>query len=195
MYTVIGLGPPYDDLSDHPNPFSGAVFSGGYPQSTGNCTPSSEINDDVGLKLKIRAPTNASGFKYRFRFFSFEYPEWVCQDYNDQFIAWMNPAPPMSLNGNLSFDSQSNPVSVNVAFFDAPASDMAGTGFNLWNDAGVTVWLQSSAPVTGGQEFDLFFLIFDIGDSAYDSTAIVDRFEWVADGSTVTVGTEPPPPN
>ena len=33
---------------------------------------------------------------------------------NDQFIALVDPAPKGAINGNISFDSLSNPVSVNV---------------------------------------------------------------------------------
>src|SRR5262249_53504631 len=44
--------------------------------------------------------------------------EYVCSPFNDQFIALVNPAPMGSQNGNISFDSNHNPVSVNIGFFD-----------------------------------------------------------------------------
>ena len=176
-----------------------------FPQDPPNCPVSQSIYDDVGLEVRLRAPTNATGYKFSFKFYSFEYPEWVCKTYNDQFISLIKPAPAGSINGNISFDSQTNPVSVNVAFFDvcdpAPPTypcplgpgEMNGTGFNTWNNAGATGWLQSQAPVTGGQEFIVRWAIWDTGDSAYDSTAIVDNFEWIANGGTVVVGTTPIP--
>ncbi len=170
-----------------------------FPQDPPGCPVSQSIYDDVGLEVRMRAPTNATGYKFSFKFYSFEYPEWVCQTYNDQFISLINPAPMGSINGNISFDSQTNPVSVNVAFFDvcdgclAGTGEMNGTGFNQWNNAGGTGWLQSQAPVTGGQEFIVRWAIWDTGDSAYDSTAIVDNFEWIANGGTVVVGTTPIP--
>lgn len=170
-----------------------------FPQDPPNCPVSQSIYDDVGLEVRLRAPTNATGYKFSFKFYSFEYPEWVCQTYNDQFISLIKPAPAGSINGNISFDSQTNPVSVNVAFFDVcdncplGTSEMQGTGFNTWNNAGGTGWLQSQAPVTGGQEFIVRWAIWDTGDSAYDSTALVDNFEWIANGGTVVVGTTPIP--
>lgn len=171
----------------------------GFPQDPPTCPISTDIWDDVGLEVRLRAPTNATGYKFSFKFYSFEYPEWVCQSYNDQFISLVKPAPVGSINGNISFDSKTNPVSVNVAFFDvcqgcpAGTGQMQGTGFNDWNDAGATSWLQSQAPVTGGQEFIIRWAIWDTGDSAYDSTALVDNFEWIANGGTVVVGTTPIP--
>ncbi|WP_156040964.1 choice-of-anchor L domain-containing protein [Chondromyces apiculatus] len=168
----------------------------GFPQSVPNCAGSSLIRDDIGLQVTLRAPTNATGYRFNFKFYSFEYPEYVCSAYNDQFIALVNPPPVGSINGNISFDSQSNPVSVNIAFFDVcngcplGTAQMAGTGFNTWDDAGGTGWLTTSAPITGGQEFTIRFTIWDTGDQALDSTTLIDNFRWIADGSNVVVGTE-----
>lgn len=117
----------------------------GFPQNAPGCTPSAVINDDIGLQVELRAPSNANGFAFDFRFYSFEYPEYVCTTFNDQFIALVSPAPPGSQAGNVSFDSQNNPVSVNFGLFTvcddvaactAGASEMEGTGFNTWNDEG-----------------------------------------------------------
>ncbi|MFO0566425.1 MAG: choice-of-anchor L domain-containing protein [Polyangiaceae bacterium] len=171
----------------------------GFPQDTSGCPGDTEINDDVGLELKLRAPTNATGYSFSFRFYSFEYPEWVCTSYNDQFIALVNPAPAGASNGNICFDSKKNPVTVNVGFFDVctgcPSGDteLLGTGFDTWDDAGATVWLMTQAPVQGGQEFTIRFAIWDTGDQAWDSTALIDNFQWIANGGTIDVGTTPIP--
>jgi hypothetical protein len=34
---------------------------------------------------------------------------------------------------------------------------------------------------------------WDTGDTAYDSTTLIDSFEWIANGGTVSVGTTPIP--
>jgi hypothetical protein len=170
-----------------------------FPQDNPSCPVSTDINDDVALEVKLRAPTNATGYQFNFRFFSFEYPEWVCMDYNDQFIALVDPAPTGAIYGNICFDSMSNPVSVNLGFFDvcdgcpAGPGDMVGTGFNNWDDAGATIWLQTQAPVTGGDELTIRFAIWDTGDDAWDSTALIDNVQWIANGGTVIVGTTPIP--
>ena len=98
----------------------------GFPQNVPNCPQATAINDDVGLEVKLRAPTNATGYSFNFDFYSFEFPTFVCTAYNDQFIALINPPPAGSINGNISFDSKSNPVSVNMAFF--PVCDPMSIG-------------------------------------------------------------------
>ncbi len=169
----------------------------GFPQDVPACPGSTAINDDIALEVTLRAPTNATGYAFSFDFYSFEYPEWVCTAYNDQFIALVNPPPPGSINGNISFDAMTNPVSVNIAFFEVCAgcplgtAELVGTGFDTWNDAGATSWLATTAPVDPGQLVTIRFAIWDTGDSAWDSTALIDNFRWIADGGTVTVGTTP----
>lgn len=92
----------------------------GFPADVPNCNggPGTEINDDIGLQVTLRAPSNATGYSFDFKFATFEYPIFVCSEFNDQFVALVNPAPPGSQNGNISFDSANNPVSVNIGFFD-----------------------------------------------------------------------------
>jgi hypothetical protein len=90
----------------------------GFPQDVPGCTGSKSINDDIGLEVTLRAPKNAKGYEFNFAFMSFEFAEWVCTSYNDQFIALVSPAPMGSVNGNISFDKKKNPVSVNIALFD-----------------------------------------------------------------------------
>ena len=170
-----------------------------FPQDVPGCLGSQEINDDVALEVEIRTPTNATGYSFDFTFYSFEYPEWVCTSFNDQFIALVDPAPEGSVNGNISFDSQSNPVSVNIAFFEVcpgcplGTAELQGTGFDVWDDAGATGWLMTQAPVEGGQIVTIRFAIWDTGDAAWDSTVLVDNFQWIADAGTVTIGTVPVP--
>lgn len=189
----------------------------GFPQNAPNCQQGTSIRDDVGLEVKLRAPKNATGYKYFFKFYSFEFAEYVCTPYNDQYIALVDPAPAGSQNGNISFDKSKNPVSVNIAFFDicnpnandfaskcnsgcpskpnpyCPNGDaeLAGTGFaDGWGeDAGATIWLQTEAPIGGGEEFTIRFAIWDTADQIYDSTVLIDGFQWIATGGTVTVGT------
>jgi hypothetical protein len=199
----------------------------GYPQDVPNCPVSDVINDDMALQLDIKAPSNATGYKFRFKFYSFEYAEYVCTTFNDQFVALVEPPPMGANNGNISFDSAGNPVSVNIAFFDVcdetktdfagncyPAAnvicppqpvpycplgtaELMGNGFldafGSGEDGGGTAWLQTTAPVTGGEIFQIRFSIWDVGDSSYDSTVLVDGFEWIAQGGTPFVGTEPIP--
>ena len=170
----------------------------GFPQDVPACAGSLDINDDVALEVTLRAPSNATGFSYNFDFYSFEYPEWVCTSFNDQYIALVEPAPEGSVNGNISFDSMLNPVSVNIAFFEVcqacnlGTAELDGTGFDVWDDAGATSWLVTTAPVEGGEEFTIRFAIWDTGDHNLDSSVLVDAFQWIASGGTVKLETKPP---
>lgn len=171
---------------------------GGFPQNVPNCPGSSTIYDDIALEVTLRIPTNATGYSFSFNFYSYEYPEWVCTSFNDQFIALVNPPPPGAINGNISFDAMTNPVSVNIAFFEVcqgcplGTAELVGTGFDSYNDAGATSWLTTTAPVEPDQqEVTIRFAIWDTGDPNYDSTSLIDNFQWIADGGTVVVGTNP----
>lgn len=82
-----------------------------------------EAQDSVMLKLRLRAPTNARSFSLNAFFFSSEYPEFVCTNFNDQVVVLVktpggstSPSNPPDknlltyLNGN-----QSWPVGINLA--------------------------------------------------------------------------------
>jgi hypothetical protein len=208
----------------------------GFPEDDPACPPTTAIADDVALELQIRVPTNATGYSFNFKFYSFEFPDWVCdtKGYNDQFIALVTPAPSGayvptgSTGGNISFDSNGHPVSVNMGYFDAcdpatpqrfashckattgatcPATpspycplgvgDLAGTGFDVWQSKvgpdGATRWLQTQAPAAPGSIITIRFAIWDAGNQEFDSTVLVDNFQWVATGGTIAVGTAPVP--
>jgi len=176
----------------------------GFPQDVPNCAGSKEINDDIALQIDLRAPTNATGYSFAFSFYTHEYPEFVCSSYNDQFIALVGPPPAGSMNGNICFDGNSNPVSVNIAFFEVcegcqdGTAPLIGTGFdtlgNGIGDAGATGWLETKAPVKGGELLSIRFAIWDTGDNALDSTVLIDDFKWLATtGTSVEVGTKPVP--
>lgn len=175
----------------------GGTAPPGFPQSVPGCPGDTDINDDVALDVKLRSPKNATGYSFNFFFYSFEYPEFVCTSWNDQFIALVTPPPMGSVKGNISFDSMTNPVSVNIAFFSVCSgcalgtSALQGTGFDTWNDAGGTSWLKTQAPIKGGDEVSIRFAIWDTGDQSYDSTALIDNFQWIANGGTVAVVTDP----
>ncbi len=194
----------------------------------------SDIYDSVRLHLKMRAPETAKGISFDFRFFSREYPYYVCSKYNDFFLSILtdeNGHPIADLDGdgdvmdedgNISFDKNNNPVSVNNAFFTTCAEAPCGVEFlNASSDkcpatiacsgdkcggtmctdgsdvlsayypkpytggtdlkeqrGGGTAWLTTKAPVKPGEIFNLDFYIWDTGDLRFDSTVILDNFQW-----------------
>ncbi len=170
----------------------------GYPKESPACpgTKTGTPNDGEALELVIRVPTNAKSFSYQENFFTTEFPIYICSTYNDFFVAMLTPTPTGLADGNIAFDQNNNPISVNNSLlqvcspqsaggkmFPCPLgnSTLSGTGFT---GHAATGWLQTQAPVKPGQEITLRFAIWDSGDGALDSTVLIDKFQWSADAAT-----------
>ncbi|HEY1958665.1 MAG TPA: putative metal-binding motif-containing protein [Polyangiaceae bacterium] len=192
-----------------------------YPKNTPACpgvitgTP----HDGAALSLQIRVPTNANSFTLQSAFFTYEWPGFICSTFNDSFVVMMTPKPANLADGNIVFDQDGNPVSVNNSFlqvcgctggppcsaggksFKCPQGDsmLTATGFGLdtaFEDHGSTGWLTTTVPVDTlrGQTITLLFAIWDSGDGVLDSTALMDNFQWSVNAAT-SVSTNPNPPN
>ncbi|PJB37498.1 MAG: hypothetical protein CO108_20965 [Deltaproteobacteria bacterium CG_4_9_14_3_um_filter_63_12] len=114
-----GAGISYEGTSEVLAPIMYTAYHNGELQTASGCPAGATlVNDSVLLRLTLRAPTNAQGFSFNFRFFSSEYPIYLCSAFNDFFLALLTSAhteiPP---DHNISFDANGNPVSVNNAFF------------------------------------------------------------------------------
>lgn len=170
----------------------------GYPKEspacpgviTGNCY------DPAALQIEIRVPTNAHAFSFKFNFYTYEFPEYICSAYNDFFVTMMNPTPAGLSDGNISFDPDENPISVNSSLlqvcepqtaggktYPCPLGPdlLSGTGFDqdgTTKHHAATGWLQTTAPVAPGSVITLRFAIWDSGDAILDSTVLVDDFQW-----------------
>jgi hypothetical protein len=191
----------------------------GFPKESPACPAvlTGQPHDTAALELAIRVPSNAYGFSFAFDFFTYEWPGYVCSTYNDFFVAILSPIPANQTDGNISFDSQGNPVSVNNAFLqvcgcagnppvpclaggksftcDFGDVELIGTGFGFdmgFGDHGATSWLQTTAPAEPGTEITIRWGVYDSGDGVLDSTTLIDDFRWVAEPGT-TVVTEPIP--
>lgn len=87
-----------------------------------------------------------------------------------------------------------------VATCGSGVSELAGTGFGAPLDVyctdtstpgASTGWLTSSSPVTPGETITLELMIWDTGDQNYDSSVLLDHFQWLA--TSTAGGTERPP--
>jgi len=99
------------------------------------------------------------------------------------FIGWLESE---QWTGNISFDAQGNPISLNAGFLDfqddgGGLPELAGTC--MAQHAG-TRWLSTTAPVAPGEEITLVLAIFDLADAALDSYVFLDNFGWGCDGGT-----------
>jgi hypothetical protein len=182
----------------------------GFPKESPACpgVTTGQPHDGVALEMDIVAPTNATGFSFSFNFFTYEWPDWICSEFNDFFVALLMPFPMGQTDGNISFDSMGNPVSVNNAFltvcgppgnyggknFTCPLGDtqLIGTGFGqdtaFGQDHGSTYWLETKAPLKGHEDFTLRWGVYDSGDGILDTTCLIDNFQWIATPG-VTVST------
>jgi len=80
----------------------------------------------------------------------------------------------------------------------AGTGELQGTGFSGMiqtrcmpaqsaTDGGATGWLTTHAPVAPGETFTLDLMIWNAGDTALDSSVLLDNWKWL--GGTVTTGT------
>lgn len=178
-----------------------AAHGGTLPSSqgcSGNCLGGNTCNDSIMVRLQVRVPTNAKSMSYDFKFYSGEFAEYVCTTFNDYYLALLTTgAPGIPLDKNVSFDGFGNPVSVNNGFFDvcSPTGcfvcpqgtvELQGTGMEN-SVGGGTSWLTTDAPVVPGETITLDLMVFDVGDTAFDSHVMLDNFRWSL--SPASVGT------
>ena len=189
----------------------------------GSSNNSATGNDSVMLVLTMRAPTNAKAFSFNSFFLSAEYPEFVCTNFNDQYVALVDtpngtPAPiPNPVDKNLmtyTAAGQKYPIAINIAkgtnVFSVcdtasttsacsgtnvsaqsctlGAGSLAGTGFEKPTAGtciigGGTYWLTTAGNIIPGDILQLRIAIWDVGDSAFDSTALIDGFQWLANAT------------
>lgn len=180
----------------------------GFPKESPACpgVTTGQANDSAALEVTVRAPSNATGLAFDFDFYTHEFPIWVCTPFNDLFVAMLTPTPAGQMDGNISFDSVGNTISVNSVLLDVcgcmngppcgaggmmyacslGTSQLVGTGFdagvNGGDGNGATGWLTTTAPVEGGSEISLRFAIHDSADGILDSTTLVDNFRWTTSG-------------
>jgi hypothetical protein len=138
-------------------------------------------NDYTELRINAQVPPSNNSFSYDFAFFSTEYPAWYNSAFNDMYVGWLESE---SWTGNISFDQDGEPISLNAGFLDF--RDDGGFlpefgGTCMKRHAG-TRWLSTTAPVTPGEDITIVFAIFDLSDSILDSYVFLDNFQWGCDG-------------
>ena len=141
-------------------------------------------NDYVEMRISARVPEDVISFSYDFAFLSTEYPTYYGSTFNDMYVGWLESE---NWTGNVSFDGDGNPISLNAGFLDFQDDDgtlpeLDGT---CMRQHAATDWLTTTSPVTPGEEITLVFAIFDVSDSSLDSYALLDNFQWGCDPSLV----------
>lgn len=172
-------------------PASYLAASGG---AVGSCEPVSSFYDGIGLKVTLQVPEGINSASFDTRFFSQDYPQYVCTQYSDQVAVFVSPPPGTLSTENVYFDSFGNPLSINSGGFiqvcepsagnECPlgTADLQGTGFE---SDGASSWLTTSFPVTPGETIEVVFTIWDSSDGVFDSLVILDNWKWSAASATV----------
>lgn len=167
----------------------------GYPKVAPACPgiTSGPCHDGAALVVDLRAPTNARSFGVKQNFFTLEYPDYICSNFNDYFVTMIEPKLPGLPDRNVAFDQAGTPISVNNRLLQVCApqsaggkqfdcalgsSALQGTGFE--EHAG-TGWLLTRAPLVRGSMMTLTFAIWDSADGVRDSTVLIDDFVWSTD--------------
>jgi hypothetical protein len=181
----------------------------GYPKTSASCSVQAGPGyDSAGLRVAMKVPSDAKSFSFNLNFYTYEFPNFICDIYNDFFVAMMDPKDPALPDGNISFDSQGNTISVNAGFLQvctaqtasngvffpcmAGPGELSGTGFDDQpGNSAATGWLETKAPVTPGGNITLHFTVWDSGDGVLDSTTLIDNFKFDVDETST--GTIPDP--
>ena len=158
-----------------------------------------DAEDKTWFSFKVKAPAmadgdqaDAKGYTFDFAYFSAEFPEYVDSQFNDIFVVWQASE---MYTGNVTFIN-GQPLTVTALwpidyqgecdFFDPNCmgadEHLQGTGFIA--DGGATGWYKATSGVNPGETFTLAFAIFDMGDSTFDTTAIIDNWQWDCEGCT-----------
>lgn len=121
----------------------------GFDGSSSSCEFAEEITnveDAVALEIELRVPSNVAAISFDSAFFTDEYPDYICSVFNDFFqVVVMPKRMGAGKEGNVVFDQDGNPVSVNNSLlrvcepgehggkrFTCPlgASSLMGTGID-----------------------------------------------------------------
>jgi len=204
-------GPPFDDNTMPPpmSPEHGSPDPMGFTNCDGTNDCSNTILDQwdfgfgnaedkmwFGFELTAPAIANgdtvdANGYTFDFAYFSAEFPEYVDSQFNDIFVVWQDSE---DYTGNVTFIN-GQPMTVTALWpidyqgecdFNAPNCNgsadphLADTGHQGYG--GATGWYKATGGIHPGETFTLTFGIFDMGDSSFDTTALLDNWQWDCEG-------------
>ncbi len=156
-----------------------------------------DAEDKMWFNFQLVAPAiangdqaDAKGYTFDFAYFSAEFPEYVDTEFNDIFVVWQASE---MYTGNVTFINK-QPLTVTALwpidfqgecdFLDPNCMGadphLEGTGHIA--DGGATGWYKATSGVKPGETFLLAFAIFDMGDSTFDTTALIDNWQWDCEG-------------
>src|SRR5690606_32496984 len=89
----------------------------GFPEDASRCESGASEGalayNDVGFELTLRVPSNVTGIAFDSMFFSYEYPDFVCTQFNDFFVALLRSRRLGSDRGNVLRDMNGDAIGIN----------------------------------------------------------------------------------
>jgi PKD repeat protein len=161
-------------------------------------------NDVVILRIDLNVPAGHNCMGMDFQFLSEEWPNFV-SGFNDAFIAeldsdtWSVTGTTLSAPNNFAFVSGGLPATVMSLNGQMSGPNAASSYYTANGNGGGATSSYAQTPITpAGGAHTLYLSIFDTGDQAYDTAALIDDIHTfqVPNTATCTAGivTPPPPP-
>lgn len=107
-------GTDFNTTFTNPKPLTAAQNTN--PCGTGIDESTVSVHDYTELRMTIKAPINAGSFAFDFAFFSEEYPVYICQGFNDTFLA-IQYSQQFPTGDQIAYDANNHRINVNNSFF------------------------------------------------------------------------------
>lgn len=132
-------GTDFNTMFTNPMPLTAAQNTNPCGQGVNEATV--PVHDYTELQMSVRVPINAGSYSFDFAFFSEEYPVYICQGFNDTFLAIQYSQQYPSGN-QVSYDANGHRINVNNSFFQdcKPCADCVSgqSGVNVTCPNGIT---------------------------------------------------------
>jgi hypothetical protein len=201
--------PGTDFNSTFTNPMPLTAAQNVNPCGTGVNESTVAVHDYTELRMTIKAPINAGSFAFDFAFFSEEYPVYVCQGYNDTFLA-IQTSTQFPMGEQIAFDANGHRINVNNSFFEDcnsctncvtgptgqtidfthtcanPLSDLTGTGYEkLLASSSNPASQCNESKGSGGTDWLVTTSPINPGETFTLSWIVFDEFDGILDSSVI----------
>lgn len=151
-------------------------------------------NDGIGLRLEVTAPPGATAFSIDWKYYSRDYPYYICTPFVDAAAILLDGANVLEVadrtvtantvseicQSGTTGEGGTNLASHTCTFGTA---ELAGTGFDAPDSNGdlgaASTWQTLTVPVTPFQTYTIVLTIWDTSDGTLKSTVLFDNFRWV----------------
>lgn len=159
----------------------------GFPISEPNGETPGMGYDGIGLKVILKVPAGIKGFSFSHKYYTHDYPDWMRTEFVDQCCVIVAPTSNVTSGQNILFDPYGNYLFSSTTAIeiykdsDYTDNELFETGFE---GHGASIWLGCIGLADGvlfnlEDEIQISFMIWDSHDGSYDSTILLDNFQWL----------------